>query len=715
MRMITLLISVAALLMTAETCMLAPKSNGLFFTKGVLVLPEPQCVNLTDQWAELTKDALITAAADVDPFVVEILRKDLDGLESGMGIKEISLRLAKVADCGLPAEGEEQGYKVVIGLAHVEILAPANAGLFYGVQTLTQLFNSDGRVPVGEIVDWPDLQWRAVHWDTKHHQDRFEYYQQLIPKLASYKINAIVLEIEDKLAYELQPIIAAPGAFTKDQICQLADLARKYYIDFVPLVQGLGHVRYILKHPEYAHLRELPESTWQFCPLKEETFKILFDLYDEAIEATGTKRYFHIGGDESYDLATCPACKEKAKKIGRDGIYLIWLKRVAEYLQKKGLEVIIWDDMVLKFNDQHIKQLPQNVIYMRWNYGTTKVKRTKLFDQGYRCMVAPATQCTTPLFPDYENRLPNIAYFVPSGHELGALGELCTAWDDAGLHMETFVLGYLASAEYAWSGGRPGLDEYRAKFLRSYYGPNEQDLQTVYNLLSLGGHFWYSSRGESAFRRERGVAYIRFPEIPDENLQINRDWGRFLISESAHASLSSEAGRLSQHYTRAEEVLLENLQRDVKNKVNLEILLSITRMMKYNTQLLQARTRLAALFDDGARANRKGDVNTAFAKLKQAKNVVSELISEMRRTREFLESTWAKTQYTRDRSDLGKPAPYYVDRFRLHFAELSGNFDYLFQVEKYNDLERYETRLGDVIENFEETMKLSQTESWREQ
>ena len=68
------------------------------------------------------------------------------------------------------------------------------------------------------------------------------------------------------------------------------------------------------------------------------------------------------------------------------------------------------------------------------------MKKTALFDKGYKCMVAPATQCTTPLFPDYEKRLENIACYTPAGFHKGAVGALCTAWDDSGLNFETFLV-----------------------------------------------------------------------------------------------------------------------------------------------------------------------------------------------------------------------------------------------------------------------------------
>ncbi len=70
----------------------------------------------------------------------------------------------------------------------------------------------DYRVPGMEITDWPDIQKRAAHYDTKHHQDKRSYVESFIKDLSRYKINQLVWEWEDKLAYKSHPEIGAPGS-----------------------------------------------------------------------------------------------------------------------------------------------------------------------------------------------------------------------------------------------------------------------------------------------------------------------------------------------------------------------------------------------------------------------------------------------------------------------------------------------------------------------
>ncbi len=175
-----------------------------------------------------------------------------------------------------------------------------------------------------------------------------DYYYRSIDRLARYKINAVIFEFEDKLRYERQPLVGAPQAISIDEMAALTRYARERHIEISPLVQGLGHATFILKHEEYAHLRELPYNRWAFCPLNEGTYQVLFDLYRDAIKATPGSRYLHVGGDETGNIGLCPRCKPTADKEGMLSLNLYWLKRVCEFAEENGRIPIFWDDMPLK-------------------------------------------------------------------------------------------------------------------------------------------------------------------------------------------------------------------------------------------------------------------------------------------------------------------------------------------------------------------------------
>ena len=78
----------------------------------------------------------------------------------------------------------QEGYILQILDGNVMIQAKGEAGIFYGCQTLEQLLE-DSRdfntpVPACRITDSPELAYRAVHFDVKHHLDHMNYYYESI-------------------------------------------------------------------------------------------------------------------------------------------------------------------------------------------------------------------------------------------------------------------------------------------------------------------------------------------------------------------------------------------------------------------------------------------------------------------------------------------------------------------------------------------------------
>jgi len=147
--------------------------------------------------------------------------------------------------------------------------------------------------------------------------------------------------MEDKLKYERQPVIASADALSIDDWKQLSNYASDRNIEISPLIQGLGHASFVLKHDEYKDLRDDPESDWAFNPLDPGTYQVQFDLYLDAIEATPDGRYLHIGGDEVHTTG---------RNSGKSPLelQLIWLNKVCAFAKEHDRIPIFWDDMPLK-------------------------------------------------------------------------------------------------------------------------------------------------------------------------------------------------------------------------------------------------------------------------------------------------------------------------------------------------------------------------------
>jgi hexosaminidase len=145
-----------------------------------------------------------------------------------------------------------EGYMMDIGTNQIQITAKDQAGLLYGLATLEQLIEDAKeqkvKLPTCQIKDYPLLSYRAIHWDIKHHRETLEYYYGLINKLKKYKINAIIAEVEDKIKYKRQPLVGSSDALTIEEWKKLSEYAHERNISISPLVQGLGHASFVLKH-----------------------------------------------------------------------------------------------------------------------------------------------------------------------------------------------------------------------------------------------------------------------------------------------------------------------------------------------------------------------------------------------------------------------------------------------------------------------------------
>ncbi len=390
-------------------------------------------------------------------------------------------------------EIKSEGYTLEIKANTITIIGKDSAGLFYGFKSLEQLLQDakeqDVNLPLCNIKDYPKLSYRAIHLDIKHHLEKTDYYYQLMDKLASYKVNAIIVEMEDKIQYKHHPIIASADALSIEEWQKLSDYAMARNIEISPLIQGLGHASFILKHEIYKGLRDNPKSDWAFNPLDPKTYELQFDLYLEAMEATPHGKYLHIGGDEVHTTG---------RNSGKTPLelQLDWLDKVCEFAKEHNRIPIFWDDMPLKeagvyhamFNtklteievakiweeNEHkllafLDKFPKNCIYMRWNYNKSEaigngVAMEWFRSHGMQVMGATAGQTRWVLMPQMESNMNNISTFSKSSIDNDLNGLLLTLWDDDSPHFELYMRGIVAFSEYTWSGEKRSKQELKSAY-----------------------------------------------------------------------------------------------------------------------------------------------------------------------------------------------------------------------------------------------------------
>lgn len=596
-----------------------------------------------------------------------------------------------------------EGYSLVIGEETIEIVGKDQAGAFYGMKTLEQLIQDakDQKVnlPIVKITDAPKLAYRPIHLDVKHHLDTYDYYLKLINELADYKINAIIIEIEDKLKYTRRPTVASEDALTKEQWKEISTYALKHNIRISPLVQGLGHASFVLKHKAFEHLRDDPKSDWAFNPLLDETYDIQFDLYRDALEAFPHGNYLHLGGDEVHTTGG---------NSGRSSLdlQLEWLDKVSQFAEEQGRIPIMWDDMLFKevgvyrtmHYDEYTKEqvdslwavketdlnqflddFPRNTIYMRWNYRSPQIygnkKAMKWFeDHGLKAIGATAGQTRWVLMPQNESNIENIRSFALSSIDNGLNGLLLTLWDDDSPHFELYKRGILAFAEYAWAGDKRSKEEFKDVFRFRYFGDTAMDGELAFidkledpvdkwkNILLKGNQRNYLKTMESPL--EKGVM-----DLPDANNPGK--WTEANSERIAHAKEISATG---------EQVLgvIDSLSQVAdRNTYTLEVYKEVAGLVVFSADLVEELAMVDAL--PSVEERKKGlqgilAQKEAFAQLRKG-----------------LETVYSKTRI------LQKPKDYILDQdHHVHLANQSLNFDWQFLAEM-----KFFEKLEDTIQSFD--------------
>ena len=577
---------------------------------GYTIFPTPQQVNLDGESIAIDGSWQISPEKSTSKKITDELIKraqELHGLSfSSTGTGQIELKITKSAVAGITdPECSGQAYRITIRQGRVIIEGNKEAGLFYGIQSFLQLLIpvSDTRfkLPAGTITDWPDLELRVIHWDTKHHREKMETLKRYIDWSAYFKINAIAFEIEDKYEYPTHPIIGGPNAFSRKEMNELTRYALDRFIQLIPNVQAPAHMGFVLKHQEFEHLRADKESNYQACMCDEEAMELIFDMYQDMIDATPGVDYFFVSTDEVYYAGICGKCTKEYNEENRSQIWVNYLKRVDQWMNKRGRRVLAWVEYPLLPKD--ISEVPNDVIdgIMTSNRDNEWINNEN--KAGIEQLSYSSMQGSEYLFPNYfpttyrgrqiDGRLSDTYGAVVNLESRGAnlIGTFAAAWDDAGLHSETFWLGWATVTQYGWTKSTPVLQQSIADFMDVFYGFDSPDMVEAYVLLEEGARF-YEALWDRVPSKERGKGYgssfgkgiggdisdllLKMPPNPSAN-----DLNLLPSFRCNYAPKIKEASLLLKKNDLLISQLMRNITRVRHNSYNLEVLLSIAFLERY--------------------------------------------------------------------------------------------------------------------------------------
>lgn len=289
----------------------------------------------------------------------------------GEGGWSFAMGATPVVPADLPAHCE--GYVLEVAAVGLRATASSRDGLLHAWQTLKQLFRQDrSRIPALRIRDWPDLDWRVYHIDLKGTRRTLENLHSILPQLAEFKINAVLVEYENDITLDRHPDLALPEALGKTEIRDWVEAARDYGITVIPLVQTLGHLQYVLDKPAYRHLQEKEGDPAEACVSNPDTWALIRDFMNEMLELHPGMPFIHVGLDETFHVGTCPRCVAALAGRPRATLYVEWVNRVCRYLVEKGVTPLVWGDVIASELDPALMaQLNRDAVYVDWGYTET--------------------------------------------------------------------------------------------------------------------------------------------------------------------------------------------------------------------------------------------------------------------------------------------------------------------------------------------------------
>lgn len=333
----------------------------------------------------------------------------------------------------------EEGYQLSISADQLILSAYKHHGIFNGIQSVLQLLppeiksktvQADATWSINciEVTDKPQFAWRGLMLDVSRHFFTKQEVKKFIDQMAEYKYNVFHWHLTDDQGWRLEvkslPRLTAIGAwraprvgnwwerepqlptdslsyggyYTTEDIREIVEYAQQRYVTIVPEIDIPGHSMAALSaYPEISctggpfHVNV--GNTFYtkienfLCAGNEQTFEVLDSVFAEVARLFPSP-YIHIGGDECYKgfWEKCPKCKMRMQKEhlkNLEELQSYFVKRVAAMVQKRGKQVIGWDEILEG-------GLAPEAIVMSWRGMKGGIEAAK---QGHSVIMTPTDHC----------------------------------------------------------------------------------------------------------------------------------------------------------------------------------------------------------------------------------------------------------------------------------------------------------------------------------
>lgn len=328
----------------------------------------------------------------------------------------------------------QEGYVLDVSVRRILISANTPIGVFYGIETLLQMLQTDFQtpkvmythftkeLPCVKITDYPRFAYRGKHLDCSRHFFSVDYIKRYINLLAFHKINTFHWHLTDDQGWRIEikkyPLLTQKGSirkqtlvghyndlpenehnfdgkeyggfYTQEEIKEIVAYAAQRHINIIPEIEIPGHVSAAMSaYPEYSCRGKQEEVICDWgvfdnvmCS-KEATFRFIEDVLDEVC-VLFPSQYIHIGGDEcpTTRWAECETCRANMQRLNLslDKFQSYFTQRVEDYLKTKGRKIIGWDEILEKGVDK-------DAVILSWQGEQGGINAAK---QGNYAIMAPS-------------------------------------------------------------------------------------------------------------------------------------------------------------------------------------------------------------------------------------------------------------------------------------------------------------------------------------
>jgi hexosaminidase len=409
----------------------------------IAIIPEPVSVIKSEGYFLLPSNVVIQAPAVAEIKQVVAFLQERLSIPTGSYVAEVSTPSAKstinliLNEKANSALGKE-GYQLSVTPNHITIKANKPAGLFYGVQSLIQLFpkeieskeaveNIEWKAPCVEIIDYPRVGWRGLMFDVARHFFTKAEVKQYIDAMVRYKYNILHLHLTDDEGWRIEikglPKLTEVGAwnvkkigefgnffppaadeprnyggfYTQDDIRELVQYAKERFVDIMPEIDVPGHsLAAIASYPELSctpgaenyRVRSGERiMDWSrgappialvdntLCPANEKVYTFLDTVITQVAQLFPFE-YIHMGGDEApFNFwEKSDSIKALMKKEGLKNMH-----QVQGYFEKRVQKIVESKGKKFMGWDEILDgDMPPNTSVMSWRgmkYGIEAAKR----------------------------------------------------------------------------------------------------------------------------------------------------------------------------------------------------------------------------------------------------------------------------------------------------------------------------------------------------